>query len=109
MKALIESDPKTNSHRAVSKEIWIFSDMMNETKEFPMPELIELGPKQMLERTRQNGLVVSLKGYEVHVYGASIRGLTPKAWTTVKEFWIEYFSAAGAELASYSGECDVRR
>jgi hypothetical protein len=36
-------------------------------------------------------------------------GLRPQAWVTVKKFWTLYFSAAGAELVSYSAECEVQR
>ena len=76
--------------------------MMNETKDFPVPELIDLGPQRMLERARADGLVVPLSGYRIHIHGASVRGLTPQAWMILKQFWSECFSAAGSELVSYS-------
>jgi hypothetical protein len=69
LKTLFESGPKPGSNTSVSKTIWIFSDMMNETKEFPMPELIEFGPQKVLERARTNGLLVPMNGYRVYVYG----------------------------------------
>jgi len=50
MKTSFESDPKSDASHEASKTIWIFSDMMNETPALPMPALIEMGPKQMLER-----------------------------------------------------------
>lgn len=106
-KALFESGSQAN--RATSKTIWIFSDMMNETRDFPMPTLLTNGPDKMIEQAKSNGLVVLLKGYKIHVYGATPSGLTPQAWLTVKNFWIMYFAAAGAELVSYSPECDVQR
>src|SRR5260370_40577810 len=34
MKALLESGPKPATSPSLTKTIWIFSDMMNETKEF---------------------------------------------------------------------------
>lgn len=34
--------------------------MMNETQDFPMPTLIAIGPEQMLERAKANGLLVLL-------------------------------------------------
>ncbi len=43
---------------------------MNETKNFPMPELIAMGPEQMLERAKENGLLIPLRGYKVYGYGA---------------------------------------
>jgi hypothetical protein len=107
LKAVFESNQK--STQGASKAIWIFSDMMNETREFPMPSLLASGPEQMLERVKANGLLVPLNGYKIHIYGASPSGLTPQMWMTVKGFWTAYFSAAGAELVSYSAECDVER
>jgi hypothetical protein len=53
MKTLFESGPKSNASHEASKTIWIFSDMMNETPDLPMPALIDMGPEQMLERARQ--------------------------------------------------------
>lgn len=85
IKAIFESGrADTNLAHPVSKEIRIFSDMMDETKEFPMPDLIELGPKQVSEHARANGLIVPLKGYRIYVYGASTSGLKPQNWMTVK-------------------------
>jgi hypothetical protein len=91
------------------RDIWIFSDMMNETKEFPMAHLLELGPDRMLDRAKGNNLVVPLAGYTIHIVGASPIGLTPQLWMTVKRFWEGYFAAAGAEIAVYSAECDTPR
>ena len=82
--------------------------MMNETHEFPMPQLIELGPERMLERAKANGLLVPLPRHKIYVYGASFAGLTPHSFLTIKRFWEAYFAAAGAELVTYSTECDVQ-
>jgi hypothetical protein len=109
LKALFESTPKSDTSQVASKTIWIFSDMMNEAKDFPMPTLIEIGPERMLERAKANGLIVPLDGYKVYVYGASPSGLTPQAWAVIKKFWVMFFSAAGAELVSYSAESDPER
>ena len=108
MKALFESGPASGDHDA-SKTIWIFSDMVNETKEFQIPAILPNGPEKMLEQARANGLLVPLKRYRIYIYGASPSGLTPQGWLTVKNFWTMYFAAAGAELVSYSAECDVQR
>jgi hypothetical protein len=105
--ALFESAGK--SGKGLPKTIWIFSDMMNETNIFQMPTLLSLGPEQMLERAKTNGLIVPMNGYKVYVYGATPNGLSPQAWLAVKNFWTLYFQAAGAELVTYSPECDVQR
>jgi hypothetical protein len=109
LRAVFESTPKADTGSVVSKTIWIFSDMMNETKNFPMPALIEMGPERMLDRAKVNGLIVPLNGYKIYVHGASPSGLTPQAWFRVKDFWTRYFLAAGAELVSYSAECAMQR
>ena len=109
MKTLFESAPKSDASESFPKTIWIFSDMMNETQEFPMPTLLTLGPERMLARAKENGLVVPLKGYRIYIYGASPSGLTPQEWTTLKKFWHLYFSTAGAELSGYSAESDIHR
>lgn len=108
-KALFESSPVSDKSQTMSKTIWIFSDMVNETRDFPMPTLFETGPDKMLERAKANGLLVPLNGYKIYVYGASPSGLTPQAWGTIKAFWAVYFQAAGAELVVYSAECDIQR
>jgi hypothetical protein len=109
LKVLFDSNANADTSHAVSKTIWIFSDMMNETKDFPTPALIEIGPEQMLERAKANGLIVPLNGYRVHVLGASPSGLTPQAWFRLRDFWTRYFLAAGAEPVTYSAECTPQR
>ena len=105
LKALLES----GTSAGVSKTIWISSDMMNESANFNMPALLPSGPEQMLARAKANRSVVPLHGYQVHVIGASLAGLTPQAWNTLRAFWTLYFREAKAELVSYSAECSVER
>ena len=109
LKALFESDQKSENSGSVTRAIWIFSDMVNETPGFPMPALLGTGPERMLERVKTDGLLVPLHGYTIHVQGASPTGLTPQAWLTAKRFWEMYFAAAGAELISYSAGCNPTR
>jgi hypothetical protein len=108
LKALLESGSKSNSQN-VSKTIWIFSDMMNESASFNMPALLPSGPEKMIETAKVNRLIVPLDGYKVYVIGASPAGLTPQVWNALRTFWILYFREAGAELAAYSAECSVER
>lgn len=107
VKAVFESGQERRSSDRPSRDIWIFSDMMNETKEFLMPQLLELGPERMIERAKGNNLVVPLRGYNIHIVGASTAGQTPQQWRAVRRFWEIYVAAAGAELVSYSSECDA--
>ncbi len=106
LKAMIES---VRTDRVPTRTLWIFSDMMNETPEFPMPKLLEIGPERMIERAKVGGFLVPLPHYTIYVYGASTRGLTPRSWLTIKRFWELYFAAAGAHLLTYSPGCDAIR
>lgn len=108
MKAMLESGTSSSS-AAISKTIWIASDMVNESAGFNMPALLPEGPERMLSYAKENGLIVPLHGYVIHVIGASPSGLTPQTWNTVRAFWASYFREAGAVLASYSAECDAER
>lgn len=100
LKALMDSDPQV--HQSATHEIWIFSDMINETPTLMMPALIASGPQKMLEQAKANGLLVPMHDYRIHICGASMRGLSPRAWNVVKAFWTAYFEATGASLANYS-------
>jgi hypothetical protein len=107
LKMLFESSPKGKVDK--TRTIWIFSDMKNESQEFPMPQLLQIGPERMLDRAKAGGLVVPLQNYRIFIYGTSPRGLTPEAWGRIKRFWQMYFAAAGADLVVYSPECNVAR
>jgi len=102
LKARMES--RNEGGQLPSREIWIYSDMMNDTKEFPMPEMVRLGPQQMLAKLKTEDMLVPLRGYTIHVCGASTSGMSSKEWLIVKEFWIKYFTTVGACMASYSTE-----
>jgi hypothetical protein len=106
LKALLESGSAAGH---IAKEIWVCSDMVNETTQFNMPALIPSGPEAMLRRAKSNNLVVPLSGYRIHVIGASPAGLNPYTWNTLKTFWTLYFREAGAELISYSAEARSER
>jgi hypothetical protein len=107
LKALMDSDPQVRP--GATREIWIFSDMINETPTLMMPALVAAGPHKMLEQAKANGLLVPLRGYKVHICGASMRGLSPQAWSMVKAFWTNYFQAAGANLINYSPSATADR
>jgi hypothetical protein len=107
LKALMDSDPQVRP--GATHEIWIFSDMINETPTLMMPALAASGPQKMLEQAKANGLLVPMRGYKVHICGASMRGLSPQGWNVVKAFWTGYFKAAGADLVSYSSSAADER
>jgi len=107
LKALMDSDPQVRP--GATREIWIFSDMINETPAFMMPALVARGPHKMLEQAKVNGVLVPLRGYKVHVCGASMRGLSPQEWNILKSFWASYFQAAGADLVVYTPSAPADR
>jgi hypothetical protein len=94
---LLESGSNRGSD-VVSKTIWIFSDMMNESANLNMPALLPAGPEKMVERASATGLIVPLAGYRVYVIGASPAGLNPQTWNALRTFWTLYFREAGAGL-----------
>ncbi len=108
MKVLAEAATQTFG-TANSTTIFIFSDMLNETGEFPIPALLQTGPERMFERAKAAGFVVPLPHYDVYVYGAATNGLAPEPWMVIRRFWETYFSAAGAHLVLYSSECEPLR
>lgn len=110
-KAAIESKSRLDdsARSDVTKDVYILSDMMNETAAFNMPALLPSGPQRVLEYAKANGLLVPLSGYRIHVFGASTAGMSPDMWNTVKSFWMVYFRAAGAELITYSSEDGIGR
>lgn len=73
VKSLLETGRPTNTER----EIWIFSDLMNETPALPMPVMIATGSENILEKAKKNGLIVPLHVYKIRVVGASTHGLSP--------------------------------
>ena len=109
VKVLFESEAEPKQTASASRTIWIFSDMVNETRDFSIRELADLGAERMLEEAKAAGLVVPLKGYRICIYGASMNGLSPKGWNTIREFWTNYFRASGAVLISYSADTNIER
>jgi hypothetical protein len=53
VKAIFDAGQEHKSSDQPSRNIWIFSYMMNETNEFPMPQLLELGPERMLGQSEK--------------------------------------------------------
>jgi hypothetical protein len=107
LKTLMDSDKQVSS--GGTREIWIFSDMINETPALMMPALIASGSRKMLEQAKANGLLVPLRGYKIYVCGASMRGLSPQAWNEVKAFGSAYFLESGAELVIYDPAASAQR
>lgn len=94
----------SDSSKGPSREIVIFSDMVNAARGLSIAEMIAAGPHKVLESAKAKGLVAPLDGYRIFVYGASTSGMSPAAYQAIRTFWTLYFKAAGADLVRYSPE-----
>lgn len=106
LKTLFDSYDHVQSD-SIQKTIWIFSDMVNETKAFPMTKLIQSNSANVLKIATARGLVVPLKGYEIYACGASTIGSRAQDWVMIREFWRRYFWLGGAKLIVYSNQPEV--
>lgn len=73
----------------------LFSDMLQATRDINMEGMIRFPDDEWVERTQAEGRLPELGGVCVVVAGARID--TPES-QRVKDFWMDYFNAAGARL-----------
>lgn len=73
--------------------LYLFSDMLQSTREIEMEGLRRMPPKDWVARMKGEGRLPDLSGLCVVVVGAR---LDTEAGQRVKEFWREYFEATGA-------------
>lgn len=73
----------------------LFSDMLQATREVNMEGMVRFPPADWVERTKADGRLPDLEGVCVVVAGARVD--TPES-QRVKDFWMDYFNAAGARL-----------
>jgi len=80
----------------------ILSDMREETRTLNLARPLLVRPASALQKIEQAHLVADLKGVEVYVLGVDAAGKSVAYWESLREFWVEYFKKAGANLRSYS-------
>ena len=90
---------------APAKYLIIFSDMIEESRRynFTRDPLSGKRIEQIIRNEKAAGLLPSLPGVKVWVAGAARdmkQGLPPEKIASIQEFWIRYFTAAGAALTS---------
>jgi len=90
--------------QSASKDVWIFSDMMNDTKKFSMSERDWTTAEEMLDNAKGEGLLIPLKGYSIHICGVSTASMSAHRWMIIKRFWESYFASVGAETLVYSAD-----
>lgn len=85
------------------KLLVIFSDMIEQSKayDFSRDALTAERISQIIAREKSGGRLPDLRGVDVCVVGAGAAtsgGLSPEKLVALREFWIQYFKAAGASL-----------
>ncbi len=95
--------------------VYIFSDMIENSDHVPGRLFFSVENKRLITHMRKNGLVASLKGAEVHVFGFGRDGTEARkplligTQQKLLDFWRLYFTAAGANLVEMGQNIVVRR
>jgi hypothetical protein len=87
--------------QAERKVLVLLSDMIQTAQNINSDTLSKKG-KSIISELKADGLIPDMKGIDVYVMGASTYGMNLTQWTSLKRFWVKYFSAAEANLKSYS-------
>ena len=83
-------------------EVFIFSDMIENSKEIPWPNILQSDPNQILNEFRQSGFSPNLNNTQISIFGFgrghddNRKALPLKMEGTLKNFWIDYMKGAGA-------------
>lgn len=91
------------SYPGSEKVLVVFSDMIEQSRRYDFSRETLTGPRiaQIIERERSAGRLPDLEGVKVCVVGAGAAksgGISAERFLGIREFWIQYFKAAGAEL-----------
>jgi hypothetical protein len=88
----------TSALSAKFRYLVVFSDMVEESSHynFRRDTLTPARSASIVEAERKAGRLPSLKGVQVWVSGAG--GTVPEKFLQIQDFWIQYFTAAGADL-----------
>src|SRR5207249_4878319 len=95
-RAALECDSPGRPWRLV-----IFSDMRQVGRgvDLEHPGVV---PARLMAQVRSQGLVPQLRGVAVWALGVHTMEIDERQWQSLREFWTEYFRAAGAELKAFS-------
>lgn len=80
----------------------IFSDMRQDTADLDLETPVTFDAGVALGKTEKKGLIAHLATVEVYVLGVDNAGKPLAYWNRLREYWIEYFKKAGANVESYS-------
>ena len=57
---------------------------------------------EALQQIAESHLIADLHGVEVYALGVDASGKSVNYWQTLRDFWIGYFTLAGATVKNYS-------
>lgn len=95
--------------------VYLFSDMIENSDHVPGRLFFSVENKRLLAHMKKYGLIASLKGAEVHVFGFGRDGTDARnplqvgTQQKLSDFWRMYFTAAGANLVEIGQNIVVRR
>ncbi len=80
----------------------LFSDMRNASPALNLEAPQSKSPTELLQRVEVQHGIAELANVMVYVVGANGGGRNLSDWRTVKDFWLAYFTRAGAKCEDYS-------
>jgi hypothetical protein len=82
--------------------IVVFSDLRQSTPELDLESVSQISTTKEIERLKRAKSIPYLKGYKVYLLGVDPNGKSPKYFASLKDFWINYFKEAGAEVRAFA-------
>jgi hypothetical protein len=80
----------------------IFSDMRQDTADLNLETDKTFDAGAALGRTQKKGLIAGLGNVEVYILGVDNAGKSIAYWNRLREYWLEYFKKAEADVQSYT-------
>lgn len=99
--ALVLAGQKFSNAPSGRKILIVFSDMRN-TVGVNLERPNAIRSDMALAVLAKQRLVPNLKGVEIYVLGVDDAGKSVAYWSSLQDFWTEYFKKTGGELRSYS-------
>jgi hypothetical protein len=109
--SIAREDSRTDGQNLV----YVFSDMIENSDHVPGRMFFTIENKRLIAHMKKFGLIASLKGAEVHVFGFGRDGTEARnplqigSQQKLLDFWRLYFGAAGATLVEMGQNVVVRR
>jgi hypothetical protein len=92
------------SHRKV---LIMLSDMKQATRALNLERQSVVRTDTALQKVASNKLFADLYGVDVYAEGVDAAGETVGYWQSLRDFWMAYFTRAGASVKGYSALRDV--